>query len=110
MLGSHPQQQGYLLGKRRLKPEQLQSEIPPINLDGPMRNLRKRNTLLIFQFIFNFLANLLFSKIIILNLTASPVRIDLNPKILILLQIIINLEGQIMFPVPQQYLEHHVVL
>lgn len=74
-----------------------------------MCNFSEGNSLLILQLIANALAYLVLRLFSVLHAAASPISEDLNPEVLILLQISVDLECQVVFLVSEQYLQELVV-
>ena len=67
-----------------------------------MSDLSERNTLLVDKLMLNAGADIVFGLFLILNLTASPISINFNPKVLVLLQVVVNFEGQIMVLISEE--------
>ena len=106
---SDPQQQRYFLGKRGLKLQQLHCQLTPSDLNRPMRYLRKGNSFLIFKLHLDGIADVVFRFLVVLHLAAGPICVYLDPEVLVLLEVVVDLKGDIVLTVPQKNLEQLIV-
>lgn len=100
-----PQQKGNFLRQRWLKLKQLHGELTPSDLYGPMGYFSKGNSLLILKFHPDGIADIVLGFFVVLHLAAGPICVYFDPEVLVLLEVVVDLEGQVVLTVPQQDLQ-----
>lgn len=74
-----------------------------------MRYFSKRHSFLILKLHLDSIADIVLGLLVVLNLAAGPICVNLDPEVLVLLEVVIDLKGKVVLGVPKQNLEKLII-